>query len=276
MKLKGIALRAARGALAGATQGPAAGIAAAARGRAPTPAEIVREALEDESVQQDLVALVVEIVSSMDAPSNAEGPAAGDGVQSAPPREWPHSILYLPTVEERIEASEGKNRKVHLVENKRHVGIGHNCETDPDMADLPVGHEITEERCAELFEDDLDDARDRALRGCARNGIELRQLPEAVQSGLVNLFFQLGNKPGRWGAMFRHIGAGDYAEAARESLRSGLVQGKPSGWWLQTPNRAVVVAPMLSDRALWFETGPETAFADGTRGPSVIEHPWQA
>ena len=244
-----------------------------------TPSETVIQALADERVQQELAELVAEVLAALQgggAAAPAAAPSAGPAAAGGPPRDkWPYSILYLPTLEQRIEQSEGKRLDVHLVENIRHVGIGHNCETDsiPD-AEQQVGMRISEQLCAELFTDDLDDARDRAARACRRNGCELERFPQPVRDGLVNMAFQMGNQPARWSGLWRCLKAGEFAEAARESLRSGLVPGKPSGWWLQTPNRAAVVAPMLSDRQLWFEIGPETRYGDGTAGPAIIEHPW--
>ena len=246
-----------------------------------TPADTVIQALADERVQQELAELVAEVLSALQgggdaAPASPPLASAGRPAAGGPPREkWPYSTLYLPTLEQRIEQSEGKRLDVHLVENIRHVGIGHNCETDsiPD-AEQQVGMRISEQLCAELFEDDLGDARDRAARACRHNDCELERFPLPVQDGLVNMAFQMGNQPARWSGLWRCLKAGEFAEAARESLRSGRVPGKPSGWWLQTPNRAAVVAPMLSDRQLWFEIGPETRYGDGTAGPAIIEHPW--
>lgn len=272
--------RLARAAVAGASGNPVGAIRAMTQPSPMTPAQTVLEALEDEAVQQALADFAAEVFGAMQgagarpvAERSAGAPGPGG---SGPPRDkWPYSILFLPTVEERIERSEGKRLDVHLVDGKRHVGIGHLVEGDPELGHMQVGERISEELCAELFEDDLEDARMRAESGARRNGCQLSGFPDPVASALVNMHFQMGVKPTRWGGMWRHLKSGGYAEAARESLRSGLVPGKPSGWWLQTASRAAVVAPMLSDRQLWFEIGPVETFGDGTSGPAVIEHPWQ-
>ena len=275
--------RLARAAAAGAAGNPSGAIRAMTQQPPMTPAQTVLAALEDDAVQQALADLTVEIVGAMhgaDARSvvrRAALPQAPGPGSAGPPRDkWPYSILFLPTVERRIEQSEGKRLDVHLVDGKRHVGIGHLVEGDPELGHMQVGERISEELCAELFEDDLEDARMRAASGARRNGCELHGFPDPVAAALVNMHFQMGVKPARWSGMWRHLKAGDYAEAARESLRSGIVPGKPSGWWLQTASRAVVVAPGLSDRQLWFEIGPPETFGDGKSGPAVIEHPWSA
>ncbi|MDE0703155.1 MAG: hypothetical protein OXH59_05460 [Rhodospirillaceae bacterium] len=273
--------RLARAATAGAAGNPLGTIKAMTQQPPMTPAQIVLAALEDDVVQQALADFTVEVVGAMqgaEARSVAEraaSPHAPEPGSAGPPRDkWPYSILSLPAVEQRIEQSEGKRLDVHLVAGKRHVGIGHLVEGDPELEHMQVGERISEELCAELFEDDLEDARMRAESGARRNGCDLPGFPDPVAAALVNMHFQMGVKPTRWSGMWRHLKAGDYAEAARESLRSGLVPGKPSGWWLQTAGRAAVVAPMLSNRQLWFEIGPGETFGDGKSGPSVIEHPW--
>lgn len=272
--------RLARAAIAGAAGNPAGAIRAMTQQPPMTPAQTVLAALEDDAVQQALADFTVEVLG---APQGAEAPCVAERAadphapgRGGPPRDkWPYSILYLPTVEQRIEQSEGKRLDVHLVDGKRHVGIGHLVEGDPELGHMQVGERISEQLCAELFEDDLEDARMRAESGARRNGCELSAFPDAAASALVNMHFQMGVKPTRWGGMWRHLKAGDYDEAARESLRSGLVPGKPSGWWLQTAARAAVVAPMLSNRQLWFEIGADARYGDGASGPSVVEHPWQ-
>ena len=235
-------------------------------------AQAVLIALDDERVQQKLADLVIEIVEAAgDPPAPQPGGMERSGAQSRPLPVAP-AVLSLP-FRKRVEEHEGLRLDVHLVDGIPHVGIGHNCSTDsiPDE-EQQLGMTISMELCRELFEDDLDDAEHKARRTCRQMGADFDSLPPAVREALHEMHFQMGSV--KWSGMFARLKAGDYAAAAREALRSGLVPGKPSRWFLQTPRRCLNVCHFLSDRQLLFEVGPETAFADGSSGPTVIEHPW--
>ena len=230
--------------------------------RAMDHAQAVLIALDDERVQQKLADLVIEIV---EAAGDPPGPAPA-GTGSAP------AVLSLP-FRKRVEEHEGLRLDVHLVDGIPHVGIGHNCSTDsiPDE-EQQLGMTISMELCRELFEDDLDDAVHKARRTCRQMGADFDSFPPAVREALHEMHFQMGSV--KWRGMFSRLKAGNWDGAAREALRSGLVQGKPSRWFLQTPQRCLNVCHFLSDRQLLFEVGPEATFADGTRGPTVVEHRW--
>lgn len=227
-------------------------------------------ALDDERVQQKLADLVIEIVEAAgDPPAPQPGGMERFGVQSRP---LP-AVLSLP-FRERVEGHEGKVLKVYRDSlGIPHCGIGHNCTTDniPDE-EQQVGMPISEELCAELFEDDLEDAEHKARRTCRQMGADFDAFPPAVREALHEMCFQMGSV--KWRGMFSHLKSGNYSEAAREALRSGQVQGKPSRWFLQTPQRSLDVCHFLSCQQLIFEVGPETMFADGTRGPTVVERRW--
>lgn len=266
---KRLAGRLARTAASAATGGMSETALAAVRrpkkeARAMDHAQAVLIALDDERVQQKLADLVIEIVEAAgDPPGRAPG---------APGGPVPPAVLALP-FRKRVEEHEGLRLDVHLVDGIPHVGIGHNCSTDsiPDE-EQQLGMTISMELCRELFEDDLDDAEHKARRTCRQMGADFDSFPPAVREALHEMHFQMGSV--KWRGMFSRLKAGNWAEAAREALRSGLVQGKPSRWFLQTPQRCLNVCHFLSDRQLLFEVGPEATFADGTRGPTVIEHPW--
>ena len=183
-------------------------------------------------------------------------------------------IILLPFLERMVE-HEGKRLDYYLDQKGIvHVGIGHNCETDtiPDE-EQQVGMTITEDLCQELFDDDLEMAENRAVMVSRKMGCDFDKFPEPVQEALVEMAFQLGST--KWRGMFTWLGNGQYAEAAREALRSGIVEGKPSKWFLDTPQRCCNVVHFLSDRTLWFEPSRDThEFADGKRGPVPVEHLW--
>ena len=274
-----LAGRLARTAAAAATGGmseEAIAVARQARGpqeRVMDHTQAVLIALDDERVQQKLADLVIEIVEAAgDPPAPQPGGMERFDVQSRPLPVAP-AVLSLP-FRKRVEEHEGKKLVVYLdSKGIPHCGIGHNCSTDsiPDEQQQ-VGMPISEELCAELFEDDLSDAEHRARRVCSQMGLEFIGLPPPVREALHEMHFQLGST--KWRGMFSRLKSGNWAEAAREALRSGLVPGKPSKWFLDTPQRSLNVCHFLSRQELLFEVGPETTFADGTRGPTVVEHRW--
>ncbi len=275
-RLAGRLGRAAASAATGGMSEQAIAVARQARGpqeRVMDHTQAVLIALDDERVQQKLADLVIEIVEAAgDPPAPQPGGMERSDAQSRPLPVAP-GVLSLP-FHKRVEEHEGKKLVVYLdSKGIPHCGIGHNCSTDsiPDEQQQ-VGMPISEDLCAELFEDDLSDAEHRARRVCRQMGADFDAFPPSVREALHEMHFQLGSA--KWRGMFSHLRSGNYPEAAREALRSGLVPGKPSKWFLDTPQRSLNVCHFLSDRQLLFEAGPESAFADGSRGPTVIEHPW--
>ena len=105
------------------------------------------------------------------------------------------------------------------------VGIGHLILASDA---IPEGSTISEERCRQLFEHDLDHAivaSNLMFQGCD-------SYPEAIQECVVNLMFNMG--PTRL-AGFKHfcdaLRVQDFAEAA--------AQLKSSKWYGQVGSRAV-------------------------------------
>lgn len=272
--------RLARTAASTATGGMSEQVLQAVQTARPQPQEKVMDytpmvlaALDDERVQQKLADLVIEIIEAADDPPPQPGGMERFEAQPKPLAFTPPETVTLP-FRQRVERHEGKRLVVYLdSKGIPHCGIGHNCSTDniPDEQQR-VGMPISEELCAELFEDDLSDAKHRARRVCSQMGADFDAFPPAVREALHEMHFQLGSA--KWRGMFSHLKSGNYPEAAREALRSGLVAGKPSKWFLDTPQRCLNVCHFLSDKTLLFEVGPETAFADGTRGPTVVDHRW--
>jgi lysozyme len=116
------------------------------------------------------------------------------------------------------------------------IGIGHLVQADDPEANLPVygAYEevseevcITEDRCYELFQKDIQGA----IEGCKRLYSNWEDLPQEAQHVLVNMCFQLGqNGLSKFKKTNLAVEDKDY--------RSWAVNMIDSKWALQTPERA--------------------------------------
>lgn len=101
-------------------------------------------------------------------------------------------------VYEEISADEGKVLHAYLCsELHKTVGIGHKVLPDDPEYGLPVHgayddvseeESISEERCYELFQEDVQ----IAIGGCQKIYDNWEELPQEMQHVLVNMCFQLG------------------------------------------------------------------------------------
>ena len=107
-------------------------------------------------------------------------------------------------------------------------GVGHLIlESDPEYGQ-PVGTDISPERVADAFDDDLD----IAISECETlYGAAWFYLPEEVQEILVNMLFNMGRpRLTKFKKMNSAIEAGDWKTAA--------VEGRDSRWYNQVGARA--------------------------------------
>ena len=153
-------------------------------------------------------------------------------------------------VYEEIASDEGKILHKYLCsESHPTVGIGHKVlNTDPE-ANLPI-HDayeevsedecISEERCFELFEQDVQIAID----GCKSIYSNWDELPQEMQHILVNMCFQLGQ-----GGLSKFKNMNDGVEKEMWGMVS--LDMMDSRWSQQTPERA----KRLSDRFLEVSSG---------------------
>ena len=141
-------------------------------------------------------------------------------------------VLY-----DEIASDEGKILHAYLcTENHPTIGIGHKIlQTDPEI-NLPVRDaydsapeedSITEHRCYELFQEDVQ----LAIDGCRRIYNSWEELPQEAQHILVNMCFQMG--PTGLGK-FKHM------NQAVEDQAWGQValEMDDSRWSRQTPERS--------------------------------------
>jgi len=141
-------------------------------------------------------------------------------------------------VYEEISADEGKVLHAYLCsELHKTVGIGHKVleadaendlyifgASDNDVADDQC---ISEERCYELFEEDVQ----IAVNGCEKIYDNWENLPQEVQHILVNMCFQLGQGGlGKFKNLKIAIEDYQWKRAAEEMM--------DSRWASQTPERA--------------------------------------
>lgn len=144
-----------------------------------------------------------------------------------------------------IVEDEGKILHAYLCsEGHKTVGVGHKVlPEDPEDAlpvhgaydDVTEDDQITEERCFDLFRQDVVSAID----GCIAIYDNWKTIPQEAQHILINMCFQLGRSGlGEFRNMNAAVESGDWATVAIEMM--------DSRWAKQTPNRA----ERLRDRAL--------------------------
>tara|TARA_S200000501_G_scaffold274220_1_gene257811 strand:+ start:538 stop:1011 length:474 start_codon:yes stop_codon:yes gene_type:complete len=145
--------------------------------------------------------------------------------------------MNLDLLYEEISLDEGKRLSPYLCsENHLTIGIGHKLlESDPESTWLAYNsdkealsyHIISEERCKELFFNDIQ----TAIKGCERLYDGFNNFPQELQHILVNMVFQMGaGGVGKFKGMNKCIANKEYIEASEEML--------DSRWARQTPNRA--------------------------------------
>ena len=148
-------------------------------------------------------------------------------------------------VYEEIAADEGKILHCYMCsENHKTVGIGHKVlQNDPESNlpvhgaydDVPEEEGITEERCYELFQGDVQSAVD----GCEALYPNWSEIPQEMRHILVNMCFQLG-QTGL--SRFKNMNAG----VEQEAWGVVALEMMDSRWAQQTPERAT----RLRDRVL--------------------------
>lgn len=129
---------------------------------------------------------------------------------------------------EQLTVDEG----VKLVTYLDHLGlktvaIGHLCREDDEEFDMPLGSPITEERCNELFDQDIQ----ITINDCKKVYDDWFKLPEEVQLICSNMMFNLGYpRYSKFKKKIQAVKDGDWKEAA--------AQMADSRWYNQVPKRA--------------------------------------
>ena len=147
-------------------------------------------------------------------------------------------------VYEEIAADEGKILHCYMCsENHKTVGIGHKVLPNDPEANLPVHgaydnvpeeEGITEERCYELFQNDIQ----IAIEGCQVIYDNWEELPQEMQHILTNMCFQLGQSGvSKFKNMWKALQEANFIGASYEML--------DSRWNKQTPNRCKKLADLM-------------------------------
>ena len=127
-----------------------------------------------------------------------------------------------------LEADEGNVRSLYRCsENKLTVGIGHLCRRGEPEYEIEVGAPVSEERVAELFEQDVG----WTLRDCHKLLPDFDMLPEQVRLIFANMMFNLGAN--RLGGFVKFIAAIEDRDWQRAADEMG-----DSKWARQVPNRS--------------------------------------
>ena len=152
-------------------------------------------------------------------------------------------------VYEEISADEGKVLHAYFCsEHHKTVGIGHKVlETDPESsldiygigADVADDQRISEDRCYELFQGDIQIAID----GCQKIYDSWEELPQEMQHVLINMCFQLGQGGLSKFKNFKAAIEDSQWQRASEEMMD-------SRWASQTPERA----ERLRDRVIAVST----------------------
>ena len=140
-------------------------------------------------------------------------------------------------VYEEIAEDEGKILHCYMCsENHKTVGIGHKVlPDDPEYSlqtfnaydDAPAEQSITEQRCFELFQQDVQ----IAINDCRVIYDSWESLPQEMQHILVNMAFQMGQLGlSKFRNMNAAVAEQNWGRVAAEML--------DSRWAKQTPNRA--------------------------------------
>tara|TARA_R110000751_G_scaffold44451_1_gene101737 strand:+ start:928 stop:1368 length:441 start_codon:yes stop_codon:yes gene_type:complete len=127
---------------------------------------------------------------------------------------------------EELEADEGIKHEVYLDHlEKKTVGIGHLCQAGEPEYEMEVGEAVSEERVAELFEQDIAGTLD----DCQRLMPDFDMLPDSVRLIAGNMCFNLGRKRfGGFKKMLAAIEDRDWERAADEMLDSKWARQLPA------------------------------------------------
>jgi len=127
-----------------------------------------------------------------------------------------------------IEADEGCKYEIYLDHlGLPTCGIGHLVIEGDEEHGQEVGTKVTQERVAELFEQDVQVTLDE----CRRLYEAFDELPEEVQHILANMMFNMGRPRLSGFKKFNAaVAAGEWEEAAEEMI--------DSRWYRQVTNRA--------------------------------------
>lgn len=137
-------------------------------------------------------------------------------------------MMDLERLRNELEADEGCKYKIYLDHlGLPTYGIGHLVTENDEEHGQPVGTPVSEERVAEVFEQDIQITLDE----CQRLYEDFDDLPEEVQLIIANMMFNMGRpRLSQFKGMKAGVDARDWNQAADEMV--------DSKWYRQVTNRA--------------------------------------
>ena len=115
------------------------------------------------------------------------------------------------------------------------VRIGHLCRDSEPEYDLPLGAKISEDRCTELFEQDIQ----TVIMDCKKIYDDWDHLPDEIQQICANMMFNLGYpRYSKFSKTISYIRDGKWLKASEEML--------DSKWSRQLPNRSKHLSEMMA------------------------------
>ena len=161
-------------------------------------------------------------------------------------------------VKDWTRAHEGFRDDVYLDSlGRKTVGVGHLITPDSPFNNFQVGDRVNPAFLEKLYDDDFS----KHAKMAEDVFPEFHRHPSHVQEALINMTFQLGNKPKKWKDMQhnlkRALETGDYAPVAAAAA--------DSKWYRdQTPQRARSVLDRLAGGSEYAYTPDDTAWSDDT------------
>jgi len=136
--------------------------------------------------------------------------------------------MDMEKLRQQLIIDEGVKYEVYLDHlSLKTCGIGHYIRQDEPEFDLEVGTQITEDRCTELFEEDIKSV----IKDCKKVFEDWDDMEEEVKQICANMMFNLGlPRFSKFRKTINNIINKDYKKAAEEM--------RDSRWYRQVTNRA--------------------------------------
>jgi lysozyme len=143
--------------------------------------------------------------------------------------------MDMEKLRQQLIIDEGVKYSVYLDHlSLKSCGIGHYIRQDEPEFDLEVGTQITEDRCTELFEEDIKSV----MKDCKKVFEDWDDMDEEVKQICANMMFNLGlPRFSKFRKTINNIINKDYKKAAEEM--------RDSRWYRQVTNRAERLAKRM-------------------------------
>ena len=143
--------------------------------------------------------------------------------------------MDMEKLRQQLIIDEGVKYEVYLDHlSLKTCGIGHYIRQDEPEFDLVIGTQITEDRCTELFEEDIKSV----IKDCKKVFEDWDDMEEEVKQICANMMFNLGlPRFSKFRKMINNVVNKNYIKAAEEM--------RDSRWYRQVTNRAERLAKRM-------------------------------